>query len=106
MSLDKKLAWLLAAFAGFALVATFATIYGVRLHVEGALGSLQRSMDEAARIDRVRLAAREQYVLLREAIDGVREIDELDLYGLETKSRVRPHTPVADGPGPFPQFHL
>lgn len=78
MSLDKKLAWLLAAFAGFALVATFATIYGVRLHVEGALVSLQRSMDEATWIDRVRLAAREQYVRLREAADGVREIDELD----------------------------
>ncbi len=77
MSLQKRLRWLLIAFASFALVATFGTIYAVRLHLEDAIASLQRSMDEAAWIDQVRLETREQHVRLREVIDGLREPDEL-----------------------------
>jgi hypothetical protein len=77
MSLYKKLTWLLAAFTGFALVVTFGTIYAVRLHVEDAIIGLQRSMDEAAWVDHLRLEAREQHVWLREIVEGVREADEL-----------------------------
>jgi PAS domain S-box-containing protein len=77
MNLQKRLIYLLVAFAGFALAATFATIYAVRWHVAGALTSLQRSMDDAAWIDRVRLEARGQLLELREAVDGVRPVDEL-----------------------------
>lgn len=79
MSLQKRLNYLLVAFAAFALAATFGTIYGVRLHVEDAISSLQESMDDAAWIDRVRLDARKQAALLREVVEGRREIDELYL---------------------------
>ena len=79
MSLQKRLTWLLVAFVGFALAATFGTIYAVRLHVEDAIVILQQSMDEAAWLDRVRLKAREQHLLLREVIDGLHEADDLYL---------------------------
>ena len=79
MSLQKRLTWLLVAFVGFALVATFGTIYAVRLHVEDAIVILQQSMDEAAWLDRVRLKARAQHLLLREVIDGLHEADDLYL---------------------------
>jgi len=79
MSLQRKLIWLLAAFAGFALLATIATVYSVQLHLEEALESVQRTQAEAAWIERVRLGAREQQVHLREVVSGVRPPDELYL---------------------------
>jgi PAS domain S-box-containing protein len=81
MSLQKKLAYLLVAFTGFTLAATFATIYGVRLHIENATAGLQRSLDEALWVDRLQLEAREQRVALREIVDGTRAADEL--YGAQ-----------------------
>ena len=77
MSLRRRLTWLLVAFTGFALAATFATIYAVQLHVEGAIAAFQQTMNEASWVDRIRLAAREQHVALREIMSGVGEADAL-----------------------------
>jgi signal transduction histidine kinase len=77
MSLQKRLTWLLTAFAGFGLVVTFGTIYAVRLHVEDAIAGLQSSLDDADWVYGVLLEAREQHVSLREIVDGLREADEL-----------------------------
>lgn len=76
MSLQRRMTWLLFAFVGFTLTATFGTIYVTRLRIDDAANSLQQSMNEAAMIDRARMDAREQYVVLREVVDGLREADE------------------------------
>ncbi len=76
MSLQGRLTWLLGVFAIYALLATFGTIYAIRLHIDDAITSLQRSLDDATWIARVRLEAREQQLRLREVIEGSREADE------------------------------
>ena len=76
MSLRTRLTWLLASVAGFAAIATFGTIYALRLHVEGAILSVQRAMDEVTWVGRLQLEAREQRLQLREIVGGLREPDE------------------------------
>ncbi len=76
MNLQTRLTILLAAFAVFALAATFGTVYGIRLHVEGAASSFERSQGDAVSLKDLRLQAREQYLLLREVVDGSRNLDE------------------------------
>ena len=76
MSLRKRLNFLLSAFAVFAVVASFATIYGVQLHVESAVTSFHRSMDQTGQVDHLRLAVRDQVARLRDVVNGVREPDE------------------------------
>ncbi len=77
MSLHKRLIWLLSAYALFALLATFGTVYGVRWHAARAMTRLETALDEAAWIERLRMAAREQLVRLTEIVEGVAEPDEL-----------------------------
>ncbi|MEW6250811.1 MAG: HAMP domain-containing protein, partial [Planctomycetota bacterium] len=79
MSLQNRLFALLSAFAAFALLATFATIYAVRLQSVGALASLQRNQAESEWIERLRLSAREQDVRLGEVVAGIRAPDALYL---------------------------
>lgn len=76
MSLQRRLTYLLAAFGAFSLAATFGTIYGIQLHVEEAMVSLRRALDETLQIDRLRLESRERYLQLHEVVDGVRQVDE------------------------------
>ncbi|MFQ5489859.1 MAG: ATP-binding protein [Phycisphaerae bacterium] len=76
MSLQRRLAYLLAAFAAFSLAATFGTIYGIQLQVKGAMLSLRRSLDETLQIDRLRLESRERCFQLHEVVNGVRQVDE------------------------------
>ena len=72
MSLQRRLSYLLAAYAGFTLLAAFGTVYGIQLHVEDALGSFERSVGEAAQLDRLRLDMRERCLELREIVSGGR----------------------------------
>lgn len=76
MSLQRRLTWLLAAFAGFATLATGVTVYAVRLHVEGALTSVQRTHVEADWIERLRLGIRQQQVQLHEILTGLGRADK------------------------------
>ena len=76
MSLRTRLTWLLASIAGFAAIATFGTIYALRLHVEGAILSVQRAMDEVTWVGRLQLEAREQRLQLGEVVEGLRRADD------------------------------
>jgi PAS domain S-box-containing protein len=94
MSLQKRLVWLFSAFAGFALLATFTTIYAVRLHVADALASVRQTQAEADRVERLRLGAREQLLRFRELLTGARAPDEAyvaerDAYFSELKNVAR-----------------
>lgn len=73
MSLQRRLVWLLLAFAVFALLATAATIYAVRVHVEDAIESLQQTQAEADWVERVQLGLQEQHIRIREVSAGLRE---------------------------------
>jgi signal transduction histidine kinase/ActR/RegA family two-component response regulator len=66
MSLRRRLIYLLASFAGFALLAAFGTIYGIQMRVDSIIGSFQRSVDQAHQVDQLRIDAREQFVKIRE----------------------------------------
>ncbi len=79
MTLQRRLLWLLIAFAGFALLATFTTIYAVRVHVEDAIATLQRNRSETEWIEQLRLSAREEHIRLHEVVAGLREPDALYL---------------------------
>lgn len=78
MSLQKRLSYLLAAFALFAVAAAFAVVYSVQVHLGRATARLQRALDEVAWAERLGLQAREQHVGLRELVAGTRTSDELD----------------------------
>lgn len=67
---------MLAAFAAFAVVASFATIYGVQLHVEDAMASFQSSMTRGGQVDHLRLGALRQLARLRDVLDGRRQPNE------------------------------
>ncbi len=72
MSLKRRLILLLALFAAFGLLAAFGTIYGVQLRVDSAIGSFQRSLDQAQELDQLRIEASAQLVQLRELATGLR----------------------------------
>jgi PAS domain S-box-containing protein len=57
----------LTAFAAFCLLATFGTIYAVRLHVEQAMVDLQRTETDEVFLEQLRLTAREWNLDLRDA---------------------------------------
>ena len=76
MSLQRRLTYLLAAYAGFTLLAAFGTVYGIQLHVEDALHSFERSVGEVSRLDRLRLEVRERCLEMREIVYGVHPADD------------------------------
>jgi signal transduction histidine kinase len=76
MSLQKRLTWLLIAFAAFALLAAFVTIYAAGVHVESAIAGLQRRQSEMEWIERLRVRAREQQLLIQEIVVAARPADE------------------------------
>jgi signal transduction histidine kinase len=76
MSLHYRLVVLLNAFAAFAVLATFVTIYAVRMQSEGALSDIRRTEADAQRLELLRIEAREQQVRLHEVIAGVRPLDD------------------------------
>ena len=73
MSLQKRLTWLLAAFAGFSIIASFGTIYAVQLYVAQAAADLDLLMDRSHALDHLRLTLRDQCVRLHEIVAGLRE---------------------------------
>ena len=74
MSLQKRLTWLLVAFAGFSIVASFGTIYAVQLYVARAAADLDLLMDRSHALDHLRLTMRDQCVRLHESVAGLREV--------------------------------
>ena len=76
MSLQKRLTYLLIAFASFALLAAFGTIYAIELQVDDAVESFARSMDHTHWLEHLRLDIREQHAELWEIIEGRRRPDE------------------------------
>jgi HAMP domain-containing protein len=76
MSLRRKLIYLLTTFAAFALLATFATVYGIQLRAEDAAHTFERSMDQARYVDDLRLAARALMSCLRDVSEGRRRADD------------------------------
>jgi PAS domain S-box-containing protein len=65
MSLQRRLLWLLVAFAAFCLLSTFGVIYAVHLHVGQAMTDLRQTQSEAAWLEQLRLTIRERYLDLR-----------------------------------------
>ncbi|MCP4245664.1 MAG: HAMP domain-containing protein [bacterium] len=74
MSLRRKLVYLHAAFAAFAVAAAFATVHGVQVRVNGAVRSFQGLVDHSISVDQIRVDLREQVHDLREIVDRRREI--------------------------------
>ncbi len=70
VSLRRKLAGLLAAFAVFAVVAAAATIYGLQWHLQDALEDFERTLGQTAQIDHLEVALREHVLLLHDVVDG------------------------------------
>ncbi|MCH7813314.1 MAG: HAMP domain-containing protein, partial [Planctomycetes bacterium] len=68
MTLRRKLIYLHTAFAVFAVGAAFFTIYGVQLHVRGALTSFERLVDQSILADRLRVAAQRQLVEMHDIV--------------------------------------
>jgi signal transduction histidine kinase/HAMP domain-containing protein len=75
-SLHKRLIALLAAFAAFAVLSAVATIYGVHHQVSDAADAFERSISRGRELEQLRVAAREQAVLLREIVADRRTPDE------------------------------
>ncbi len=76
MSLQRRLTFLLAAFAGFALLASFGSVYAIQLHGEDARLSFQRSVGDVLRLEGLRLTVREHVVDLHEVVIGMRPADD------------------------------
>jgi len=70
MSLRKRLLWMLAAFAGYAVVAAAAAILGSQLHVGRATEEFQRLTGQSTRIDELELLLAQQSFLLQQLVDG------------------------------------
>lgn len=70
MSLKKRLMYLLAAFATFVFVAASMTIYGTLIHVSDAISDFTRLNDQTDRVEKLRVAARERVLKLRDVVDG------------------------------------
>lgn len=78
ISLRRKLAGLLAAFAAFAVVAAAATIYGIQWHVEGAAREFERTLGRTIQINHLNVALTKQMLSLREVLEG--RTDAVDPY--------------------------
>lgn len=70
MTLRRRLILLLCAFAGFAALAAGATIYGVQWQVQRAVRNFEAAVDHTTQLERLRVALKEQLVLLRELVEG------------------------------------
>jgi len=75
-SLRRRLTLLLAVSALFAVVASFAIIQAIRLHVGSAAATFQRSMAQSTQVDQLLVDARDQVVKLREVSEGWRAPNE------------------------------
>ncbi|MBN1513156.1 MAG: HAMP domain-containing protein [Phycisphaerae bacterium] len=102
MSLQRRLTYLLTAFAAFALAATFGTIYGIQLHVDDAMIEFQRSLDQAHWLAGLSIDLRDYELDLRGAVEGRWPVESgrldrwMSLAGrLEEASRYVPETPAA-----------
>ena len=69
-TLRGKLVLLLACFAGFSVLTAAATIYGVQWRVSGAIERFEQVLDQTVQLDRLRLALKEQRLLLRDVVQG------------------------------------
>jgi len=70
MSLQRRLTYLLTAFAAFALAAAFGTIYGIQLHVDEAMSEFQQTLDQAHWLANLSIDLRGYGLDLREAVEG------------------------------------
>ena len=57
MSLRHRLTYLLVAFAAFAALSAFATIWGIRLQVAGAIDDFQEYVDQTDQVHHLRRLA-------------------------------------------------
>ncbi len=76
MILRHRLVILQSAFAVFAVIVSAATIYGVELHVQNAIKSLERLVGRSNDVERLRIDARGLLFELYEMASGRREITE------------------------------
>ncbi len=103
MSLQRRLTYLLMAFAAFALAATFGTIYGIQLHVDDAMIEFQQTLDQANWLARLSIDLRDYDLDLRGVVEGRQpaEATRLDRWmslagRLEEAGRYVPDTPAAE----------
>jgi PAS domain S-box-containing protein len=75
MSLQKRLTYLLIAFVGFALLATFGTVYGIQLYVGDAVADFQRCLDDTLWLSQLRLEIRLRHLELRQIVYGLTPAD-------------------------------
>jgi PAS domain S-box-containing protein len=79
MSLQRLLTYLLIAFAGFALLATFGAVYSIHLYTDDPAADFQRSLEDTLWLDQLRLETHLRHLELRQIVYGERAAGSADL---------------------------